>query len=72
MTRRTELLTAAAAALDDGQNPLMPPFLDEHSVTLDECFSLAEQLAIGARLVAYGLDNPRTPEGRAVLMSLAR
>jgi hypothetical protein len=72
MTRRTELLTAAADALDEGQDPLVPPFLGEHEVTLDECYSLAQQLAIGARLVAYGLENPRTPEGMAVLMTLAK
>jgi hypothetical protein len=71
-TRRTQLLTAAAAALEDGQIPLMNPFLSEYEVTADECFSLAEQLAIGARVVAYGLENPRSPEGLAVLMSMAR
>lgn len=72
MARRTELLNAAADALDDGQIPLVDPFLSEHEVTLDECFSLAQQLAIGARLVAYGLEHPRSPEGQAVLMSMAR
>jgi hypothetical protein len=72
MTRRTELLTAAAGALDDGRDPLAPPFLDDHEVTLDECFFLAEQLAIGARLVAYGLDHPQSPEGMTVLMTMAR
>lgn len=72
MTRRTELLEAAAAALDKGEDPLHVSFLSEHEVTLDEAYSLAEQLAIGARLVAYGLDHPRTPEGQAVMMSLVR
>jgi hypothetical protein len=70
--RRTQLLEAAAAALDDGQIPLTEPFLSAHEVTLDECFSLAEQLAIGARVVAKGLADPRSPEGMAVLMTMAR
>ena len=72
MNRRTQLLLDAAKALDDGQDPLTEPFLSRHEVTLEECYSLAEQLAIGALLVAYGLDHPRTPEGQAVLVSMAR
>jgi hypothetical protein len=72
MTRRTELLMAAATALEAGEDALATPFLTEHQVTLDEAYSLAEQLAIGARVVAYGLDNPRSPEGSAVLMTMAR
>jgi hypothetical protein len=72
MTRRTQLLMAAAAALDDGQDPLTLPFLSEHDVTADECYSLAEQLAIGARIVAYGLENPRSEEGQAVFLSIAK
>jgi hypothetical protein len=57
--RSTSLLKAAADALDDGQIPLMNPFLADHDVTLDECISLAEQLAMGARLLAWALENPR-------------
>jgi len=72
MIRRTELLNAAAEALEAGEDPLATPFLSEHGVTLDECVSLAQQLAIGARLVAYGLEHPRETEGQAVLMSMAR
>lgn len=70
--RRTRLLMAAAAALDDGQIPLMDPFLSDHEVTLDECFSLAEQLAIGARIVARGLADPRSEEGQVVFLTIAR
>lgn len=72
MSRRTGLLMAAATALDAGEDALAMPFLTEHEVTLDEAYSLAEQLAIGARLVAYGLDHPRSPEGTTVLMTMAR
>lgn len=59
MSRSAELLKAAAEALDDQQIPLMNPFLSEHEVTLDECLSLGEQLAMGARLLAWVLENPK-------------
>jgi len=65
------LLRAAADALDDGQIPLANPFLAEHDVTLDQCMSLAEQLAIGARIVAAGIENPRSPQGVAMFMTMA-
>lgn len=51
MSRMTELGAAAAAALDDGQDPLQPSFLAEHDVTADECFGLAARMALGLRLV---------------------
>jgi len=66
-----DLLRAAADALDDGQIPLTDPFLSEHEVTLDQCMSLAEQLAIGARIVAAGIESPRSPQGIAMLMTMA-
>jgi hypothetical protein len=73
MTRHSaELLLAAAEALDDGQIPLCNPFLAEHDVTLDQCMSLAQQLAIGARIMARGIENPRSEEGIAMLMTMAR
>lgn len=59
MSRSSELLKAAADALDDGRDPLTPPFLDEHRVTLDECYDLAEWLAVGAQLMAWAIENPR-------------
>jgi hypothetical protein len=65
------LLRAAASALDDGRNPLANPFLSEHEVTLDQCFSLAEQLAIGARIVAAGIEDPRGLHGQAYFAMLA-
>lgn len=72
MNRRTELLNKAAEALENGENPLAEGFLADHEVTFDECMNLAQQLAIGARLVAYGMEHPREPEGQAVLLSMAR
>lgn len=71
MTRRTELLMAAADALESGDDPFSGAFLGEHEVTSDECMNLARQLAIGARVVARGLDSPRSPEGTATLMTMA-
>jgi hypothetical protein len=72
VTRRTELLFAAAEALEAGDDPFGANFLGEHDVTSDECMNLARQLAIGARVVAHGLDQPRTSEGLAVLGTMAR
>jgi hypothetical protein len=57
--RSTDLLKKAADALDDGQSPLANPFLSENDVSLDECYNLAEQLAMGARLFAWALENPK-------------
>jgi predicted nucleotide-binding protein (sugar kinase/HSP70/actin superfamily) len=66
-----ELLRKAADALDDGQVPLVNPFLSDHEVTLDQCMSLAQQLAIGARIVAKAIESPRSPQGIAMLMTIA-
>jgi hypothetical protein len=71
MNRRTELLLAAADALDAGEDPLSGGFLSEHDVTSDECIALARQLAIGARVVAAGLNKPRSPQGMGVMMAMA-
>jgi hypothetical protein len=71
MNRRTELLLAAADALEAGDDPFGGSFLGEHDVTSGECINLARQLAIGARVVAEGLNTPRSPQGVGVLMSMA-
>lgn len=49
--RTVEVLTAATAALEAGTDPFGEGFLAEHAVTLDECYRLAELLALGARLI---------------------
>jgi hypothetical protein len=59
MARMPDLLRKAAEALDDGQIPLMNPFLSDHDVTFDECMDLAELMAVGAQLVAWAMDNPK-------------
>ena len=37
----------------------MDSALAEHEVTLDECMDLADSLAIGARLYAWAIENPK-------------
>jgi hypothetical protein len=61
--RLIELLNRAADAMDDGMDPFDHGFLAEHGVTLEECFTMAELLAVGARLVAFGLENPKIARG---------
>ena len=58
-SRQADLLKAAADALDDGRDPLAGPFLSTHDITYDELQDLAGRLAIGARLTAWAMENPR-------------
>ncbi len=37
----------------------MNPFLSDHDVTFDECMDMAEYLALGARLIAWAIENPK-------------
>jgi len=66
-----ELLELAAEALDDGRDPLTNPFLSDNEVTLDQCYSLARQLAIGARIVAAGIRKPKSEQGMAMFLTMA-
>jgi len=59
MSRSSELLKAAADALEEGSDPFHESFLGKHDVTADECFDLADSIAMGARLVAWATENPR-------------
>lgn len=59
MSRSSELLKAAAEALENGNDPFHGSFLDGNQVTLDECFDMADSLAMGALLVAWAIENPR-------------
>jgi len=65
VSRSSELLKAAAGALEEGRSPLDVSFLSEHGVSLDECFDLADWLAIGARLSAWAIQNPRLARSAA-------
>lgn len=61
------LLRKAAEAMDEGRNPFDAVFLRKNEVTLDQCLTLAEQLAIGARIVAAGIEAPHSHAGQAML-----
>lgn len=65
-----ELLRAAAEALDSGIDPFGGAFLREHDVTADQCLSLASQLALGARIVARAISEPKSPQGQAMMLTL--
>lgn len=54
----TDLVSAAADAMEAGCDPFHTSFLTDHDVTFDECMTLSEILAVGARLVAFGIENP--------------
>jgi hypothetical protein len=66
-----ELLREAADALDEGTDPFSTGWLSEHEVTFDQCMNLAKQLAIGARIIARGIERPRSPQGVAMLLTMA-
>jgi hypothetical protein len=72
MRRSAELLILAADALDDHTSPFCDEFLTKHEVTFDQCMSLSEQLAIGARIMAHGVENPRSQQGQAMLETMVR
>jgi hypothetical protein len=66
-----ELLRKAAEALDKGEDPFNGSFLADNDVTFDQCMTLAENLAIGARIAAVAIEKPRSPQGIAWMMTLA-
>jgi hypothetical protein len=68
----SELLRAAAEALDEGTDPFCQSFLAGHDVTFDQCMVLGRQLAIGARMVARAIERPRSAEGTAMFATIAR
>lgn len=71
MSRATDLLRDAAEALSDGIDPFGGDFLSEHDVTSAECMSLAEQLALGALIVARAYDSPKSEQGTALFLTIA-
>jgi len=72
MASTTELLRLTANGLDRGETPLNETFLSEHQVTLDQAMTLAEQLAIGARIVAYAMDHPQSAAGLVYFEAVMR
>jgi hypothetical protein len=65
------LLRKAAEALDRQEDPFSGEFLGTNDVTSDQCMTLAEQLAIGARIVAAAIGNPRSEFGVAYALAIA-
>jgi len=56
--RLTALLTAAADEMDKGCDPFDAGFIADHQISHEENGTLAGLLALGARLIAFGLDRP--------------
>jgi uncharacterized DUF497 family protein len=54
--RIDSLLMACASNLEDGCNPLHTATLYKHGITLDECHTLAQQMAVAVR--AYVRSTP--------------
>jgi hypothetical protein len=72
MASTAEQLRLIASGLDVGETPLNERFLSEHQVTLDQAMTLAEQLAIGAWIVAYALDHPQSAAGSVYFEAMVR
>ena len=61
--RLAYLLEEAADALEDGRDPFADGFLIEHSVTLDECYSLSDLLSASARMMLLISHTTPDPKG---------
>lgn len=59
MSRQSQLLKAAAAAMENGEDPFHESFLGANEVTLDECFDMADLLALGAQVMAWAIEHPK-------------
>jgi hypothetical protein len=59
MSRMSDLLTKAADALDEGDDPFGINFLSENDVTSTECLDMADKIAFGARMMAWVTEHPR-------------
>lgn len=53
MNRIHELLLKCAENLENGCDPLHSEFLMENNITADECFILAEQMAVAIKSFCY-------------------
>lgn len=57
--RRADLLRSAVVSLQNGEDPFGGGFLREHNVSLDECYDLADALALGGQVVLAMMDPER-------------
>ncbi|HXJ24453.1 MAG TPA: hypothetical protein VNH17_02075 [Streptosporangiaceae bacterium] len=71
MASTVKLLELAADALERGEDPFSTAFLGKHEVEFDQCMSMAEQLAIGARIVARALTHVPGRPGPELLAYVA-
>lgn len=62
-TRLVEILAAAADAMESGVDPFDTAFLVVNRVSVDESYVMGDLLALGARLVAFGLEHPDVARG---------
>jgi hypothetical protein len=67
ISRRSQLLLAAADALGDGRDPLSTGFLSDHQVTLTECHQLAGDIGDAIRSYVASARHP----GLAAAMACA-
>jgi hypothetical protein len=74
MNRDREILEAAIVALEAGNDPLSRSFLVDHLVSADECFALADRLALAGRLYLTLIDdlNSDRTKGEAAIALLGR
>ena len=60
MSRRMNLMREAAKAMEDGRDPLERSFLIEHKVSLDEVFTMSEDIARAVRIYLRMPSDERT------------
>jgi hypothetical protein len=61
--RLVGILTAAADAMEAGMDPFDTAFLVDNQVSLDESYVMGDLMALGARLIALGLEHPEIARG---------
>ena len=71
MMTSADLLREAAEALDQGDNPFSASRLGEHDVTSDQCMVWPGNWPSCARIVAAGIEKPRSAQGIAMLAIMA-
>jgi hypothetical protein len=71
MASTAGLLRKASEALERGEDPFSGEFLRDNDVTSDQCMTLAQMLALGARVVARALEDPKSGAGLAVFLEMA-
>lgn len=71
MASTAGLLRKASEALERAEDPFSGEFLRDNDVTFDQCMTLSQMMALGARVVAKALEQPRSEAGLAVFSEMA-